>query len=106
ERVAAAARFTHGDELRRHRHAGAHLLQAFHHDDVVHLQAFTHHAQAIDERPELYGRVFDLVVRTDAQHELHALIGADRAVIDEQGVILAASDQLDASEHAWRETAV
>ena len=56
--------------------------------------------------PSFTGRVLDLVVRADAQHELHALVGADGAVVDQQRVVLAAADELHAREHAGGETAV
>ena len=38
--------------------------------------------------PSFTGAVLDLVVRADREHELHALVGADGAVVDEQRVVL------------------
>src|SRR5689334_20591112 len=57
--VATLALLSHGDDLRCHRHAGAHLLQALDQDGVAGLEALTHHAQPIDDGTELHRRVLD-----------------------------------------------
>ena len=57
-------------------------------------------------RPTFTGRYVDLVLRVDDVHELLALIGADRAVIDQHGAIRVVAEQLDAREQAGREVAV
>src|SRR6185436_6525509 len=91
EREHALAGFAraHGDALRGDLDTGTHALQAVHDDVLAGLHAITDDAQTIDERPELHGAVLHLVVRADGEDVAHVLIRADRAVVDEDGVVLA-----------------
>ena len=86
--------------LRRDLHARAHALQSADHDDVARLQTLAHDAQSVDAAPELDGPVFELVVGAEHEHELLALIGADRAILDQDGIVLAAAEQLHAREQS------
>src|ERR1700730_11215467 len=79
---------THRDPLRADRGPRANTLQTIDYDRVVHLQSLADNPQAIDDRTKLHRPVLDLVVRADYEHVLDGLVGADRAVIDKECVVL------------------
>src|SRR5687768_5195791 len=87
-------------------HARAHSLQAADHDLFPRLQPLADHAQPVDVAAQLHRAVLQRVFVPDDQHEALALIGADRAIVDEHGVVLGAAEQLHASKQTRREASL
>src|SRR6476469_5243617 len=98
----------HGDDFRRHRRAGLHPLQTVDHDLLARLDPVAHHAQAIDRRAQLDGAVFGLAVGRDHVDELAVLVGADRAVADQDRALAGrlVAGQLNPCEQARHQRVV
>src|SRR5262245_9681594 len=80
-RVIAAG---HRHELRIDQRTRADALQSVHHDALAGSEAIRHQAQAVDEHAERHLAVGGLVVVADHHDVLLALVGADRALVDDQ----------------------
>src|SRR6266478_6777215 len=96
----------HRDPLGSHGHAGMHALGAVHHDHVSRLQSLAYDAQTLDDAAEFHLAVLDLIVGAEQQHVLLVLIGVDGAILDQDGRIFAAHQQLHPFEQAGRELSV
>src|ERR1700677_3608246 len=85
---------THGHPLRRHGETGMHPLRPVDDDDIARLQALAHDAQPVDHSPELDLAILDLVVGSEQEHVFLALIGVDRAIVDQDRVVFIAPHEL------------
>src|ERR1700679_3677723 len=97
---------THVHALRRNRESGVYALRAVHDDHIAGLEALAHHAQAVDHAAEFHLAVFDLVVGAEQQHVFLALIGVHSTIVDQNGRILSAPEQLHPRKQAWCELTV
>src|SRR3984957_5028490 len=89
----------HGHRLRRHGDAGMYALGTVHDDDVSGLQALANDAQSVDHPAELDAAILHLVVCPQHENVLLVLVGVDGTIVDQDGRILAASEQLHPCEH-------
>src|SRR6266436_2286450 len=96
----------HGDALRLDLRPRAYALQAVDYDGLAGCESRLHHPQAIDDGPELHRPVLGLVAGAYDQHVAHGLIGADRAVVDEDRLVLMRSQQPQARKQPRREEAI
>src|SRR5882762_6155414 len=96
----------HGHRLRRHGEARMRTLGAVHHDDVSRLQALANDAQAVDHAAELDAAILHLVVCPQQENVLLVLVGVDGTIVDQNGRILAAAEQLHPCEHPRRVHAI
>src|SRR5580692_4851933 len=92
--------------LRRNRDSRVHPLRAVHDDYIAGLEALAHDAQAVNHAAEFHLAVFDLIVGAEQQHVLLTLIGIHSAIIDQNGRILSAPQELHARKQARRELTV
>src|SRR5213082_1770483 len=83
--LAAARWLAHGDALRLNLRPRAHALQAIDYDGLARRESRLHYPQAVDDGAELHRPVLGLVAGAQHEHVAHGLIGADRAVVDEDG---------------------
>src|SRR5271156_994471 len=88
----------HGHPLRRHGDTGMHPLRPVDDDDIAWLQALAHDAQPVDHSPELDLAILDLVVGSEQEHVFLALIGVDRAIVDQDRVVFIAPHELHPGE--------
>src|SRR6267154_769305 len=91
----------HGHRLRRHGEARMRTLSAVHHDDVSRLQALANDAQSVDHAAELDAAILHLVVCPQQENVLLVLVGVDGTIVDQDGRILAAPEELHPCEHPW-----
>src|SRR5256714_1545283 len=101
--LAACRRLAHGDALRLNLRPRAHALQAIDYDGFARCESRLHHPQAVDDRTELHRPVLGLVARAYDQYVAHGLIGADRAVVDEDRLVLMRTEQPQARKQPRRE---
>src|SRR5437588_6036254 len=101
--LAAARWLAHGDALRLNRGRRAHALQAIDYDRLARRESRLHHPQAVDDGTQLHGPVLGLVARAYDQDVAHGLIGADRAVVDEDRLMLMRPEQPQARKQPRRE---
>src|SRR6266513_5363650 len=101
--LAAWRRLAHGDALRLNLRPLAHALQAIDYDGFARCESRLHHPQAVDDRTELHRPVLGLVARAYDQYVAHGLIGADRAVVDEDRLVLMRTEQPQARKQPRRE---
>src|ERR1700677_2175790 len=89
--------------LWRNRDSRVHALRAVHDDHIAGFKPLAHDAQAVNHAAEFHLAVFDLVVGAEQQHVLLALIGIHSTIINQNGRILAAPQELYARKQAGRE---
>src|SRR2546429_3997580 len=93
----------HGDALRLNLRPRAHALQAIDYDGLARRESRLHHPQAVDDGTQLHWPVLGLVVRAYDQDVAHGLIGTDRAVVDEDRLVLMRPEQPQARKQPRRE---
>src|SRR5687768_126019 len=96
----------HRDRLRRQQRARPYPVQAVDDDALAGLQAAGHDAQPVDRRAQRDLAPDRLVVVADHDDEALALVGADRALVDEQRAGGLGLAHLQAGELARHERAV
>src|SRR5256886_14911335 len=101
--LAAARWLAHGDALRLNLRPRAHALQAIDYDRLARRESRLHHPQAVDDGTQLHWPVLGLVVRAYDQDVAHGLIGTDRAVVDEDRLVLMRPEQPQARKQPRRE---
>src|SRR5437762_7661896 len=101
--LAASRRLAHGDALRLNLHPRAHALQAIDYDGLAGGESRLHHPQAVDDGTQLHGPVLGLVARAYDEDVAHGLIGADRAVVDEDRLVLMRPEQPQARKQPRRD---
>ena len=105
--AASVGRGAHGRHVRFDLDSRPHPLQAADDDHFIGFEALAHDPQAtVEDAARRDGPILQLVVGAQHQDEILTLIGAHGAVFDEDGVVLAAAEQLDAGKHSGRELAV
>src|SRR5437763_994028 len=96
----------HGHHLRSHGEAGMRALCTVHDHHVSGLQALAHDAQPVKHAAELDASIRHLIVRLEHQDVFLILVGVDGTIVDQDGRVLVAPEQLNPGEHARRIQAV
>src|SRR5437016_11481981 len=97
---------THGEALRLNLRPRAHALQAIDYDGLAGGESRLHHPQAVDDGTQLHGPVLGPVARAYDQDVAHGLIGANRAVVDEDRLVLMRPEQPQARKQPRREAPI